>query len=272
MVSCTVCDGESRRIEHEISGFAIARCLDCGMVYAARHPSEQELSALYDSDGYFRGDEWYRDYLGHEESYRRLARRVLERIRRQLPLGGRLLDVGSAAGFMLDEAQNAGFDVLGVEPNARMGAWARERFGVAVRTGTFPSAAEGIGPFDVVTFGDSLEHLIDPRAALEAARALLSPGGLIAIHTPNVDSRLAHWLGRRWPHFTPPEHLWFFAPATLTRLLGRTGFRVLEQRTLGHWWSLCELSSRLLRAPTHGWQGPLLYLDVGDLFVLAHAA
>jgi hypothetical protein len=95
--------------------------------------------------------------------------------------------------------------------------------------------------------------------------------------TPNVESTLARVLGARWPHYTPPEHLWYFSSKSLRRLLARVGFEPKLMTSLGHHWSLDELTQKLAprarRAVGALGLGRLLatsvYLNVGDLFVVA---
>jgi 2-polyprenyl-3-methyl-5-hydroxy-6-metoxy-1,4-benzoquinol methylase len=41
--------------------------------------------------------------------------------------------------------------------------------------------------FDLITFWDSIEHVGEPLAALQAATRLLRPGGLVVIATDNFD-------------------------------------------------------------------------------------
>jgi 2-polyprenyl-3-methyl-5-hydroxy-6-metoxy-1,4-benzoquinol methylase len=73
---------------------------------------------------------------------------------------------------------------------------------------------------------DVLEHVFCPRTFLAEARRLLTPGGLLLIETPNMDGWTPRLLGSRHPRFRPPEHLTYFTPPTIRRLLEQTGFRI----------------------------------------------
>lgn len=239
-------------------------------------PDAGELRRIYEDPAYFAGAGYYLDYLAHEDNHRRLARRLLARLAPFVAPGGRVLDVGAAAGFFLDEARRRGFVATGIEPSPAMSRHAREALGLEVRTGSFEPEALGGERFALISFLDSLEHFVDPEAQLAAAHELLEPGGVLALLTPNVQSLLATLLGRRWPHYTPPEHLWYFSPASLRRLLARTGFDVLSTSSLGHFWSLDELATKLAPRTRHA-LGALglerllrrsVYLNVGDSFVV----
>src|SRR6185437_11195440 len=68
-----------------------------------------------------------------------------------------------------------------------------------------------------------IEHVRDPADFLERVRRVLKPGGVVFIATPSIDSWSARLLGRQWMEYKP-EHLFYFNPATLTRLMERSGY------------------------------------------------
>src|SRR5262249_26042982 len=80
--------------------------------------------------------------------------------------------------------------------------------------------------FDVVTLWHVLEHLIHPRAMLEAARTRLAPEGLLVVAVPNLDNlpmRLAYRVarGRSLPLYEAggrEPHLTHLDPRTLRAL------------------------------------------------------
>lgn len=272
MRACPICHEGVLRRRHRVNGFDVLGCPECKVGLAWPLPSASELAEIYRDPRYFSGASYYLDYLRHEQNHRRLARRVL----RVLGPPGALLDVGAAAGFFLDEARRAGWSPVGVEPSPEMSRHARDELGLDVTTGAFEPAGFGSRRFRAVTFLDSLEHFSDPEAALAGARELLEPGGVLAILTPNGESPLAKLMGARWPHYTPPEHVWYFSSASLRRVLARVGFELRREGSVGHYWSIEELSTKL--APALGRRlGPRLlgknvYLNVGDLLVIATAS
>lgn len=90
--------------------------------------------------------------------------------------------------------------------------------------------------FDVVVFGDVLEHLKNPEAVLKDAVSLLAPDGRIVVSLPNVAHgalRLALLQGR-WQ--TTPEglldetHLHFYSREGLLDLLDAAGLQADELR------------------------------------------
>ena len=70
--------------------------------------------------------------------------------------------------------------------------------------------------FDAITFWAVMEHLFEPQLFLKKAAALLKPGGLCFILTPNMDSLAVRLLGAKYRYIFA-EHLNYFTPATLRK-------------------------------------------------------
>jgi SAM-dependent methyltransferase len=232
---CVLCSADVEPATHLVwrkDGHDVVRCPSCGLVFRDRPPDEQALAGIYD-EGYFRDDpsrpdrHGYADYLRDAPLHRANARRRLSLLATHAPVRGRLLDVGCAGGFFVDEARRAGWDASGVDVSAPMVDWARSELGVPVTLGTF-AEAEVPAELDAVTMWDYIEHSVDARRDLTKARDELRPGGLIALSTGDVGSAVARLSGRRWHLLTPEHHNFFFDETTLRRLLEDTGFRVVE--------------------------------------------
>ena len=69
-----------------------------------------------------------------------------------------------------------------------------------------------------------LEHLDDPRAALERARSWLRPGGVLLVGVPNIATWQARIAGTRWFHLDAPRHRVHFTPPGLEAALTSAGF------------------------------------------------
>ena len=200
----------------------IVRCVSCGHMQLDPMPSASMLAAAY-------SDAASEDYIDEQIGQRATARaslRLIERYARP----GRLLDLGCWVGFLMAEARDRGWEPLGVEPSGFAAAFARERLGLEViNEGVFEANLPS-GAFSAVVLGDVIEHLTDPRTALERIRSLLAPGGVIWLALPDAGSRVARVLGRRWWSVIP-THVQYFTRGSIATLLGRAGFEVLEIST-----------------------------------------
>jgi 2-polyprenyl-3-methyl-5-hydroxy-6-metoxy-1,4-benzoquinol methylase len=155
----------------------------------------------------------------------------------------RLLDIGCHIGVFLEIAREQGWEAWGVEPSAWAADQARAR-ALRVTTGTLREARFPDQFFDIVTMWDVIEHLTDPLSSLQEAYRVLAPGGIICIHTINIESPFARLMGHRWP-WLMEMHLYYFSPQTLTQMLEKAGFQVIEMVTQGRYLRLGYLLSRL---------------------------
>jgi 2-polyprenyl-3-methyl-5-hydroxy-6-metoxy-1,4-benzoquinol methylase len=222
----------------------IYRCR-CGLAFAGRTEGE-DLAAAYD-EGYFRGGV-YADYLGDREPIRRNAARVLSRLEREVK-GRRLLDVGCAAGFFLEAARERGWSTFGLELSSFGAQHAREVLKLDVEQRSILEPPDGLGPFDVITLWDVIEHIDDPGRALRIVRRMIADGGRVLVSTGDVRSWLARLTRSRWRLFADPTHLWFFDEDSLGRLLEQAGFRVVSAARHG---KHVSLAMALHQAPLPG--------------------
>lgn len=214
-----------------VDGHAIVRCPDCGLVQRAVFPTPDELGALYAADYFVAaegslGAEGYLDYVADADVHRANARRRLALLARHTT-PGRLLDVGCAAGFFVDEAAGAGWTARGIDVSAPMVSWGVEQLAADLAVAVLVDLPAG-EPESCITMWDYLEHSIAPRADVEAAYARLRPGGVLALSTGDAGSLLARLSLRRWHLMTPRHHNAFFSRATIRRLLESAGFEVVS--------------------------------------------
>ena len=200
----------------------IVRCRACGHMQLERFPADAVLAEAY-------GDAASADYIGEEAGQRATARAVLDRLECHVARGT-LLDLGSWVGFLLVEARDRGWDVVGVEPSEFASAYARDHLGLDVRTADLRTADLDGRRFDAVVLGDVIEHLPRPGEALDRVATHLAPGGAICLMVPNAGSRLARALGARWWSVIP-THVQYFTRASLRTLLARHGYEVLDVAT-----------------------------------------
>lgn len=222
-----------------------------------------DSTAFYD-EAYFQSadvSKGYNDYAALEPAIRFTAKLRLRAIDRVLltsaargrPVLGdlsgprRLLDVGCGTGCFLDVGRAAGWSVEGVE----VSPWAADRAaqrGLRVACTPIEQVGELPRKFDVVTLWDVIEHLSDPLRALRSLAGVLEPRGLLVLSTGDITALCGRLSGARWHLFNLPEHLFFFSPLALRRLLARAGMRVVAVRREVNWFSADYLAERLLKS------------------------
>lgn len=190
-------------------------------------PTDFDPAAIY-TDAYFEGGtaDGYCDYRASRTILQREFRRTLKQLGRVVN-GGRLLEIGCAYGFFLDEALSR-FECEGIEVSQAAVTACRQR-GLNVAQGTVESVALEIrSPYNAVVMLDVIEHLADPAGVLDVLARRLSPQGALLITTGDWGSLLARLMGRNWRLMTPPQHLFFFSRRTLSTLLQRLGFSIIR--------------------------------------------
>ena len=200
--------------------FKLLRCDGCGLVATTPRLPKSELEAYYQAEYWGRASA---DDLAWVRRDQRPRTAFLERFRRE----GRLLDVGCGLGLFLLALDPRRWDRYGLEAMPAAYQEAVPRLGADhIVKGELTAAEFPAGHFDVMTFWDVLEHLPDPVAALRQAFCLLRPGGLLLLRLPNFAGYTARRFGEDWYELALPYHLYHFTPATLTRLLEASGFKV----------------------------------------------
>ncbi|MDP9283057.1 MAG: class I SAM-dependent methyltransferase [Chloroflexota bacterium] len=206
----------------------IVACLGCGLARRDPIPSSEELLSIYSASDYFQlsGDSGigYRDYFADAPVYRPYFRRAFAVLHRYASPPGALLEVGAGAGFALKAARDAGWDGHGLELSGAAAAWARQRFGVDIAVGGVDDVHDH-ERWDVIAAFQTIEHLVDVRAALRRVREALRWRGVVFLTTPDHGSLSRRAFRRFWLSYRP-EHLVYFDQRSLRRLLEEEGFRV----------------------------------------------
>ncbi|UZN01940.1 class I SAM-dependent methyltransferase [Cellulomonas sp. S1-8] len=151
--------------------------------------------------------------------------------------GKRVLDVGCATGYLGEVLKRRGCEVVGVDiDQAAVEKAAHVLDAVHVVDLEQADLLETFGPasFDVIVFGDVLEHLRDPLRLLRSSVGLLRPGGSVVVSVPNVahgSIRLSLLQGG-WEYqdrgLLDRTHVTFFTRVTLLRLLSDAGLAVID--------------------------------------------
>jgi SAM-dependent methyltransferase len=220
--TCPLCGGASSPL-FRVHGYDLLECSACRHQFAALGNGETHVGRVYRDEYFQGGGAGYPDYLAEAPILKEHGRRYAKLMER-FSKPGRLLDVGSAAGFILSGFVESGWSGCGVEPNASMADYAREQLGIPVFQGTLEDFRDD-SAFDLVNLIQVLAHFVDPVRALERAAALTKAGGFWLIETWDRESWTARLTGRRWHEYSPPSVLHWFTPKSVAELAGRFGFR-----------------------------------------------
>jgi len=123
--------------------------------------------------------------------------------------------------------------IVGIEPVPAQAALARSTGFDEVFDGYFPDALGGRDErFDLISFNDVIEHILDPWAMLDQVHDRLNPGGHVLAAIPSIRyfPVLAKLVGGRWDYADggtlDRTHVRFFTKATMIEMFERAGFEV----------------------------------------------
>ena len=165
-INCNICNKNDYDILFTKNSLSVVRCRYCGLKYTNPRLTEKELINLYSPKGKIKIDE---TFLKKIERF--AAKRFSEILRYKKR--GRLLEIGCAYGYFLNEAKKQGFEVYGVELSKQSISIAKKRYGIYK---IFNGKLENLKTkdrFDAIALYHSLEHLPDPQRNLLIINKLL---------------------------------------------------------------------------------------------------
>jgi len=158
---------------------------------------------------------------------------IIDAVLRNSRPGDRVFDGGVSSGYLAKELVDAGLVVDGAELDPVAAEEARQVCSTVIVGDLQQLDLSTLPHYDVVLFGDTLEHLPDPGAVLARLRPQVKPGGALVVSIPNVANwaiRLSLLVGRfRYTDrgILDRTHLRFFTRRTLIELIEGAGFRVV---------------------------------------------
>jgi len=134
-----------------------------------------------------------------------------------------VLDVGCGKGAWLNIFKEFGCDTFGTEYNDDFKTFVSSVGHTMLDGGLFPIVRKD-QKFDLIIFTEVIEHIQNPNEVLSYFNSILSNDGLIFITTPNFSAIERHFLRGKWKNVMYPEHLSYYTPATLNRILKKTSY------------------------------------------------
>ena len=237
---CPICKAELKSWGSKVGdgvNYRIDRCTGCGYAFVNPRPDQAWLANWYEKSGHQTSELKLTDHATLESVLEREekspnstldAKRMIDTLRGLSNTKGQLrfLDVGCGYGFFSREAIKQGFNVTALELASNERGIAGELLGVEPIASSFEDFSHPKKSFDAVLMSQILEHAGDVNVWIEKVHALLDDDGLVAIAVPNFNGFLRYILRENEPYITPPAHLNYFSPVSLSKLLEKHGFKV----------------------------------------------
>jgi SAM-dependent methyltransferase len=136
---------------------------------------------------------------------------------------GHVLEIGAGSGAFVQAALKRGWKVDANEVSESALELLR-RTEATVCSGDLTAARYPDSQFDFVVSLEVIEHLPAPLDLVREMWRVTRPGGLLLLTTPNFNGISRRYLGIQW-RVIDPEHLGYFTPSTLSRLLRDVGYK-----------------------------------------------
>lgn len=247
--SCPICGPDAPSVvRYDFAPHKVVVCSSCGLTYLSPRLTESAILELYKDEAYYNSNisgQGYDEYMEISDNW---VKTFTLRLKQIAPYKstGKALDIGCGPGYFLTAAQKLGFDVHGLDPSDYIVKQAQKTWGDRVRLGLIESAGYEPESFDLIVAFDTFEHIYEPKQFLAAIQRVLKTGGVLAITTPDPTSLLSKISGKNWVSFKLPEHVFYWSPGTIRKILGEH-FEVLEVRRAGQYATLGFLFRRLFR-------------------------
>lgn len=235
--NCPLCNANSyalktRTLDYNcgIGGmFTYVKCRECGLVRINPRPTDSIIPLLYKPPCFKSNIDTAFDSISRINSMANCCRsQKIEQYVKQ----GRILDIGCGKGFFLKFMEQRGWKVSGIEFSQEHIDYAKNTFNLSdINSETWPDAALKIDKADVVTMFHVIEHMPYPRESISAVSDTLLSDGILVIETPNINSVPSKIFGSHWVTLDAPRHLALYSLRTLSEVVEKAGFRIMDIHT-----------------------------------------
>jgi SAM-dependent methyltransferase len=220
-MQCPLCSADSKRV-FEVKDYWIRDCTSCAHRFTELAVAGDHVEKIYD-DSYFNGGgAGYTDYLQESRILRQRGKwygRLLAKYVRK----GKVLDIGAAAGFVLQGLVDTGWNGVGVEPNASMAEFGRKNLNLDIRRSSVENYRTD-EQFDMVTMIQVMAHFAKPKDVFGRVSGVVKENGHLLVETWNRKSLSEKIFGTKWHEYSPPSVLHFFTDERIDELAMEHGF------------------------------------------------
>ena len=233
--NCPVCNSDAIKQALIVKDYTVSKavfpiwqCADCTLRFTQDVPSEDSISAYYQSA----------DYISHSNTNKGLTNKLYHLIRaftlnskKNLiekytgKQSGILLDIGAGTGAFASTMQKAKWSVTALEPDEIARANAKKDFTIELQPSENLFTLKK-NSFDAITLWHVLEHVHELHNYIQTFFSLLKDDGILVIAVPNYKSYDAAEYAEVWAAYDVPRHLYHFSPQSMKVLLQKHNFKL----------------------------------------------
>lgn len=234
-IPCPACNSHKYESIFDKQEFNFVKCIDCETVFINPRPTRDMLRNFYEKSECIK--HWKNIFKESEDIRRKdifsqRANTIIKLLKKFQLHHNLLVDIGAGFGTFCEEIKKQNFfnKIVAVEPSHDLANVCRQK-NLDVKEDFIENMS--LNGVSVITSFELIEHLFNPEEFVIACKKSLEKDGLFIITTPNVKGFDMITLGKHVESFQGPNHLNYFHPKSISILLEKCGFEVLEILTPG---------------------------------------
>lgn len=278
MFKCLSCSSitshNTGNIARDADKLSVVKCENCGLVQLYPLPSVEEDANYYNGD--FQSKSVNLDMemkLVLEKAKPDATRRIefLNKLTNNKTKDISILEIGSGYGVFLDQAQQNGYDIEGIEISSARRAISSNISTVPVND--YNLIKDNLNSYtskqyDFIAMFHVLEHIQSPLSFLENLKTPLerNGGGYLIVEVPNVDDYLINICPSYSDFYWQRAHLIYFSPYALKNMLTKAGFNVVniegvQRYSIENAMNWLTLGKPQIEKPAYSCRNELKWLD-----------
>ena len=237
-VQCPACSSMNTKDPVVVRGMTFETCTHCETVFYNPRPTREQLRDYYAKAASYAF--WAKHIFPKTESARRenifrpLADKIITYLSQNDVETDVLMEIGAGFGIFCDEIKRKGIfeRIIAVEPTPDLAQKCREKELEVIEAPFEELDLSGESINCIVSF-EVIEHVFSPRELLRKSMYLLTKNGLLILKCPNVRGFPFMVLGKQKAPNFGLEHINMFNTESITVLLEKSGFAVLDVTTPG---------------------------------------
>lgn len=235
---CPICNNNEKRLLFKqnfssisnstlMNDYDVVACKKCGFCFADQIPAQERF------------DIYYRELSKYEGNSQEVKenRYDVERFNQMVSYIGpfldnyqtRVVEIGCATGLLLSLIKKNGYEnLLGVDPSPSCSETAKKLYGIRVLANTLSNLSIEKQSVDFLILSGVLEHIKELDISLQHLWNILAPTGKIYIAVPDA-SQYINGEDAPFQEFSI-EHINFFGPTSLTNLMNKNGFTLVDYK------------------------------------------
>jgi len=239
--SCPICNAGCIRAELSVKDYTVSKknfeiwiCDNCDLKYTDEVPDQKAIGKYYQSSNYISHSDTKVGFIN--KMYHKVRTHTLKTKRKLVQKmtnksEGKILDIGCGTGAFLNNMQQAGWQITGLEPDESAVKTANSLYNISPKT---PEELFSLpaNSFDAITMWHVLEHVHQLQEYIQKLKSLIKADGVIFIAVPNYQSYDAAVYGAHWAAYDVPRHLYHFSPKSMEKLVSLHGLKIKAHKPM----------------------------------------